>query len=132
MPAKRIATLTVTLLIAAGAVYFFSQRDEANGVEVTLPALSEAGQRGQAAYGTHCAECHGAKGEGTDKGPPLIHEIYHPGHHGDASIAAAVMQGSRGHHWPFGDMKPVEGVSESQILDIIAFIREVQRANGIF
>ena len=132
MQAKRIATMAVTFLIAAGAVYFFSQRDQANGVEVTLPALSDAGQRGQAAYATFCAECHGAKGGGTEKGPPLIHEIYHPGHHGDASIATSVLQGARAHHWPYGDMKPVEGITEAQILDIIAFIREVQRANGIF
>ena len=132
MQINRIATLSVTALVAAGVVLFFATREKANGLEVTLPALSDAGERGQTAFATYCAECHGRSGGGTDKGPPLIHEIYHPGHHGDASIVSAVTRGSRAHHWPFGDMQPVEGVHEAEIRDIIAFVREVQRANGIF
>jgi mono/diheme cytochrome c family protein len=43
----------------------------------------------------------------------------------------AVMKGVRAHHWRFGDMPPVEGVSEAQIAGIVAYIRTLQRANGI-
>jgi len=39
--------------------------------------------------------------------------------------------GVRGHHWPFGDMPPVEGVTRGDVTMIIAYIRELQRANGI-
>jgi hypothetical protein len=44
----------------------------------------------------------------------------------------AARQGSRAHHWSFGDMPPVPGVSDAELADIIAFVREVQHANGIF
>ena len=132
MQAKRIASLAAAALIVGSAAYFLT--DDGNGAEVnvSLPALTEAGQRGQAAFATFCASCHGISGGGTEKGPPLIHKIYHPGHHGDAAIASAALNGARAHHWPYGDMPPVEGISEAQIRDIIAFIREVQHANGIF
>ena len=79
----------------------------------------------------NCATCHGTNADGTDQGPPLIHKTYEPSHHGDYSFVLAVQNGVRAHHWRFGDMSPVEGVSERQVAQIIAFVREVQRANGI-
>ena len=41
-------------------------------------------------------------------------------------------RGSPRHHWPYGDMEPVEGVNDGDLAAIIKFIREVQSANGIF
>ena len=41
-------------------------------------------------------------------------------------------RGSQAHHWGFGDMPTVAGVSDADLADIIAFIRETQKANGIF
>jgi mono/diheme cytochrome c family protein len=99
---------------------------------VVMPELSEAGSRGQAAFGQLCAGCHGADAGGTGSGPPPIHSHYHPNHHNDAAIARAVRQGAHAHHWSFGDMPPVAGIGDAGIADIIAFIREVQKANGIF
>ncbi len=132
MRRMRRAMTGLAVAAAAGAVYFFAARDGPGGGEVVIPALSDSGARGQVAYGRYCASCHGGKADGTDKGPPLIDRIYQPGHHGDASFAAATRRGARGHHWSFGDMKPVEGVSDRELADLIAFIREVQHANGIF
>lgn len=43
----------------------------------------------------------------------------------------AVRQGVRGHHWRFGDVPPVEGVSDEELAQIVAYVRTVQRANGI-
>jgi len=120
---------------AVGAVTFFIMPDGANGAngqEVVIPTLSQAGARGQVAYGRVCAECHGEKIDGTGKGPPLMHPVYNPGHHGDASFVAAARRGAKGHHWLFGDMKPVEGVSDTELAEIIRFVREVQKANGLF
>jgi hypothetical protein len=37
----------------------------------------------------------------------------------------------RAHHWNFGSMPPVSGVSDDDVATITAFVREVQRANGI-
>lgn len=132
MKKNRLAILAVVLVAAIVGGYTFFGQDSASGVEVTVPALTPAGTRGEAAFGTFCADCHGTKAQGTEKGPPLIHKIYHPGHHGDASIVSAVLNGARAHHWPYGDMKPVEGITEAEIVDIIAFVREVQFANGIY
>jgi len=39
--------------------------------------------------------------------------------------------GVRAHHWSFGNMPAVEGLTRADVKMIIAYIRELQRANGI-
>lgn len=87
---------------------------------------------GAAAFAENCAKCHGEAGIGTDRGPPLVHQIYEPNHHADTSFFIAVRQGARSHHWPFGDMPPLPEVSDAEVFAIIAYIRAQQRAAGIF
>lgn len=100
---------------------------------VLLPdTLSQNAQIGQLAYEAKCAACHGVNAAGQDGvAPPLVHVIYEPSHHGDEALQRAAAMGVRGHHWPFGDMPPVEGVTRGDVTMIIAYIRELQRANGI-
>lgn len=100
---------------------------------VKLPdTLSPQAQIGKLGFDAKCATCHGANAAGqADIAPPLIHIIYEPSHHGDESFQRAAAQGVSGHHWPFGDMPPVEGVTTGDIKMITAYIRELQRANGI-
>ena len=98
---------------------------------VHMPILSELGRSGKAAFDSNCAECHGQNGSGSDKGPPLIHRVYHPGHHGDAAFALAIKVGVRQHHWRFGDMPAQPKVADEQVAAIVRFVREVQTANGI-
>ena len=100
-------------------------------VEVAEPNLSETGAAGKVLFDANCAVCHGANGSGTEKGPPLIHRIYHPNHHGDMAFYRAVRQGTRAHHWNFGDMAPLPQVKPDDIPSIIRYIREVQAENGI-
>ena len=50
----------------------------------------------------------------------------------EKAFLIAATQGVRAHHWGFGNMPPVTGVSERQVSDIVAYVREVQKANGIF
>ena len=101
--------------------------------EVEVPALSAAARAGQEAFEANCARCHGVNAAGQDGvAPPLVHVIYEPGHHGDQSFHQAVRYGVRAHHWRFGDMPAIDGVSQSQVADIIAYVRELQRANGVF
>ena len=95
------------------------------------PVLTGIALEGEAAFGRHCQTCHGVAATGTLTGPPLVHKIYEPGHHGDAAFALAALQGARQHHWPFGDMPPVAGITEPEIVSIIAYVRTLQRANGI-
>ena len=79
-----------------------------------------------------CAACHGVNAAGKDGvAPPLVHKIYEPSHHGDESFQRAAALGVRAHHWPFGNMPAVEGVTRGDVKMITAYIRELQRANGI-
>jgi len=100
-------------------------------VDVTVPQLSATAEAGALAFETSCAVCHGTNASGGPGGPPLVHKIYEPGHHADGSIALAVRQGVRQHHWQFGDMPPVERVTDDEIAAIVVYVRELQRANGI-
>lgn len=94
--------------------------------------LSLAAEAGRTVFAANCAACHGADVGGTNLGPPLIHRIYEPGHHPDASIRLAALSGVRQHHWTFGDMPAVAGVSGPEVEQIVCYIRELQFANGIF
>jgi mono/diheme cytochrome c family protein len=102
-----------------------------NADEVRVPELSAAARRGQAAFDENCATCHGSKAAGTEKGPPLVHPIYEPSHHADLAFLLAARNGVRAHHRRFGDMPAVEGVTDREIEGIVAYVRELQRTNGI-
>ncbi|MBT5049303.1 MAG: cytochrome c [Rhodospirillaceae bacterium] len=99
--------------------------------KLVVPELSDLAKTGNAAFDQTCAKCHGTHGVGTDKGPPLLHPVYNPGHHGDAAFYRAVKSGSRQHHWRFGNMPPQPHITEKQIGAIIRYVREIQEANGI-
>jgi len=99
--------------------------------QIVVPQLSSAAQMGQIAFDDNCAACHGAKAAGSENGPPLVHKIYEPSHHADFAFQMAANSGVRAHHWRFGDMAPVPGVTDKQIEWITKYVREMQRANGI-
>ena len=97
-----------------------------------LPVGSGDALVGEEIFADQCAACHGANAAGQDGvAPPLVHIIYEPSHHGDEAFQRAAELGVRGHHWPFGNMSPIEGVTRGDVTMIIAYIRELQRANGI-
>ena len=105
---------------------------DADPVSVSEVELSDTARAGEELFNANCSVCHGLGATGTNLGPPLIDDIYHPGHHADFSIRIAVRNGVKAHHWRFGDMAPVAGVSPEEVDMIICYIREVQRAAGIF
>ncbi len=86
---------------------------------------------GEATFNAHCAKCHGPRATGTDLGPPLVHKIYEPSHHGDAAFYRAAANGVRAHHWNFGNMPNVEGVSPEDVGHVVQYIRWLQRQAGI-
>lgn len=94
--------------------------------------LSAKARQGEIAFNARCAVCHGVNAVGTALGPPLAHRIYEPGHHRDFAIRNAIRNGVAAHHWQFGDMPPVSGVSDDEVAAIICYVRAVQRAAGIF
>ena len=105
---------------------------DATAVAVARPDFSETALTGEELFDANCALCHGAQAAGTTQGPTLIDRIYHPGHHSDFSFRRAVAQGVRQHHWTFGDMPPVATVTADGVEQIICYIRELQRQQGIF
>lgn len=102
-------------------------------VEITLPnTLSADAQIGKRAFDMKCASCHGENAVGQEGvAPPLVHKIYEPSHHGDEAFQRAAALGVRAHHWRFGDMPPVDGLTRGDVAMIVAYVRELQRANGI-
>ena len=99
---------------------------------VVIPEFSARAKAGARLFAANCASCHGANATGTEQGPPLVHKIYEPGHHPDTHFQRAVKHGVMSHHWRFGHMPPVPGVSQKDVAKIIAFVRELQRANGVY
>ncbi len=89
-------------------------------------------QAGEGSFKSFCARCHGERALGTNQGPPLVHKVYEPNHHGDAAFYRAAAQGVRAHHWQFGDMPKVDGVTEHDVTEIIRYVRWLQRQAGIF
>jgi mono/diheme cytochrome c family protein len=82
-------------------------------------------------YAANCAVCHGAEGEGTTQGPPLVHIVYEPGHHSDEAFHRAAAAGVIPHHWDFGPMPPLPHLDRDQMDAIIAYVRGLQRDAGI-
>ncbi len=99
--------------------------------EPAPPAEPAGPMPGVALFDKNCARCHGRAAAGGPGGPPLVHRIYEPGHHADAAFHLAVRQGVRAHHWNFGDMPAIPGVSEAEVDQIIAYVRALQVAAGI-
>jgi cytochrome c len=131
----RLPSLAVAAVVLAGAGVmawnFFGTSGSAAVVDVRVPALSAQATSGEAAFNENCVACHGDNASGSDQGPPLIHNIYNPGHHADAAFFMAASRGVRAHHWPYGSMPPQPQVSRNQMIDIVRYIRELQAANGI-
>ncbi|KQT17277.1 MULTISPECIES: cytochrome c [unclassified Bradyrhizobium] len=126
-----LAVLAAGLGVAVWQSLGPAERAKGYIVNVNEPELSAIGRSGKVLFEANCAACHGLKAAGTDKGPPLVHEIYNPGHHSDAAFFFAAQRGVRQHHWPYGNMPPQPQVSEQQITSIVQYVRELQVANGI-
>jgi mono/diheme cytochrome c family protein len=102
------------VLVAAGWQFMQSSGSGAH-VDVAVPHLSADAERGARVFAANCAACHGENAAGSDQGPPLVHKIYEPSHHGDQSFLAAVRNGVRRHHWQYGNMPPQPGVSDVSV-----------------
>ena len=132
-----VALVTLVLAGCAGEEppepSYSPTQPSSDAIAVVVPNLSENARAGEQVFNANCVLCHGPNASGTGLGPPLVHKIYEPGHHQDFTIQSAVRNGVPAHHWPFGNMPPVPAaaVSDEDIPNIICYIRELQRANGI-
>ena len=126
--------LAITIILVLGIISGgrdLSQERPHQQLTVVVPTLSPEAAAGEAVFSASCAVCHGKNAAGTDKGPPLIDPIYRPAHHGDFSFVRAVTLGVPQHHWLFGALPAQPQVPREQIDQIVTYIREIQRANGI-
>lgn len=125
-------TLARNLFSLAAAVAALSMGVAACGSDDTAPTNAAGSQveRGAEVYAESCASCHGADLRGTDKGPSHLSIVYEPNHHTDDSFRSAIINGSPQHHWNFGDMEPVEGLSDNEVEAVIAFVRAEQARQG--
>lgn len=98
---------------------------------VTAAKTPEEFGKGEAAFNRYCSVCHGVAAAGSDHGPTFIDRIYEPNHHGDPAFLLAPRNGVRAHHWNFGDMPKIEGVSDDDLQQIVGYIRWLQRQAGI-
>lgn len=131
-----IAAGLVAVVFAGGRMFLSAGQPDSEGgapiVSVSVPQLGETESQGRTIFDANCAACHGDNAAGREgAGPPLVHVIYEPGHHSDASFFMAAKNGVRAHHWRFGDMPPVDGISDDEIAKVIVYVRALQRENGI-
>jgi mono/diheme cytochrome c family protein len=131
----RVPKYLVLGVLAAGSAVLIARSIDSSKkgatVDVRVPELSDVALKGKEAFEANCVQCHGKNASGTDKGPPLVHDIYNPGHHADGAFLFAVRRGVRQHHWPYGNMPPQPQMSEDEIAAIVKYVRELQVANGI-
>ena len=118
-------------LAAVGWLIFGGGPDNA-AIQVIVPKLSVEAQAGLQTFERVCQKCHGENLAGSNSGPPLVDPFYKPAHHGDGSIVSAIRKGVRQHHWKFGPMPPQPDVKAAEIPALTTYIREIQRANGVF
>jgi mono/diheme cytochrome c family protein len=128
MRQARLPILVGTIALAAFVACDSSQPKPAVGQGTLPPEL----QAGEAKFNANCSACHGQQGKGTQVGPPLVHKIYEPNHHGDAAFQRAAAVGVKAHHWEFGNMPKIDTVTTADVDEIIRYIRWQQRQAGIF
>ena len=121
------AALAIAIIMAASLAGCVSG-DGGESAAVVEPDAD----KGAALFASSCALCHGESGVGTQTGPPLVHQIYEPGHHSDDSFRNAMRNGVASHHWNFGNMPARPELSDGDIEDIIAYVRAIQREAGIY
>jgi mono/diheme cytochrome c family protein len=134
--------LMAFVAVAAGLLYFgqiyFGPKPVDGSQSVSnpvpngfvVPQFNDLQARGEQAFIKSCQACHGQNALGSDKGPTFLSKLYSPNIHGDGAFIFAASQGSQQHHWNFGNMPSVEGVTTSDVEAIIAYVRALQEANS--
>lgn len=121
---RLVATLATGGLLAGATACGGTEQEAGPATDDDLLTI------GAEVYGESCASCHGADLRGTDQGPSHLSIVYEPNHHPDEAFRSAIANGAPQHHWPFGDMPPVEGLSNDDVDAVIAFIRGEQQRLG--
>lgn len=128
---QRLTTFFLSLSILATTLLFGLAAMTATGAGNT-PKVPFTYSVGLKKFQTLCSGCHGKWGHGTKQGPPLMHAYYKPSHHNDSTFYRAARKGVKAHHWKFGDMPKVKGITTEDMDAIIPLVRWLQRENGVY
>jgi len=128
-PGATAAAVVVATVLVIGTLVVLKSAEPGPVVVERDPTVVAAGE---GLFSASCAVCHGADLKGTDTGPPLLFPTYAPNHHGDEAFQQAVALGVPPHHWTFGPMPPVAGLSRDDVAMIVAYVRTAQESEGIF
>ena len=125
MASVAVLSLVSLVMVAAGA------QAQTAGVPTPNSGLMPNPAKGKGLFAQKCASCHGVDLKGTGTGPAFLHRVYEPSHHGDAAFQNAAANGARAHHWKFGNMPAVKGLTPDDVAHVTAYIRMEQRKVGI-
>ncbi len=134
---RNIVIVAIATLLLA--VWYFTQPSDTSSDQITqtqtpsviVPELTADAKIGETYFNAKCVACHGDYGTGTQKGHTFLHKVYEKNHLGDESFQRAAKFGTPAHHWNFGDMPPVTGITRAEVSKIVTYIRAIQSANGI-
>lgn len=125
---RKIATYLSTVIYLLLFNFVLIAQANADKGEPKVPFVYSIGYQ---KFQQNCKVCHGKWGEGSKQGPPLMHSFYVPSHHSDDSFYRAALHGVKAHHWQFGDMPKIQGITVKDMDAIIPYIRWLQRDRGI-
>ena len=123
------------LVFSIGVAPACSQGESPAGSPAMKPAsaaVPDELKAGEAKFNANCSACHGVGGVGTTQGPPFLNKIYEPNHHTDEAFRRAAANGVKAHHWQFGNMPKIEGVTPEDVEQIIKYVRWLQHQAGVF
>lgn len=123
-PRRRANVLALAVVVAA------CTQTTSEPALTAVDAPAEVLEAGENLYASSCSKCHGTDLRGSENGPSFLSIVYEPDHHGDIVFALAARNGVRAHHWNFGPMLPVEGLSDEDLEAIVAYVRVVQEREG--
>lgn len=123
-----VLSVSALLMLWIGGGPFLDPRGEDDAIlkrGLDGEALRRAGHR---LYNAQCLNCHGVNGRGTSFGPPLVHALYQRGTLSDRAFLQAIFYGAPQKHWSYGAMEPLDGLSQVEAAQILAYVRAQQDA----
>lgn len=131
MKSSQMLWMSLIVLVLGVASACGQDAGESAGAKTATSAPAEF-REGEQKFNANCSICHGMGGVGTTQGPPFLHKVYEPNHHGDAAFQRAAANGVKAHHWHFGDMPKIDAVKPEDVDQITKYVRWLQKQAGIF
>lgn len=85
---------------------------------------------GEQSYMDFCGSCHGRNFEGSAAGPSQLDPHFAPETTSDDAFRAAITNGAPEEHFDFTPMPAIGSLDDSEIDNVIAYVRGVQEERG--